>query len=262
MESEAKCEKKQAFVIVRHVKFGPTNKPGKKASVTAESSQTTKDSDEDAQTDNAQTTKSEWAGFGGDDDRAHSMFEIGSEENGHLESSKQETPYSVDRNVRHEVEPAPTRTNSSVPSGIPKPATDPRPAYPPRMPVGLSSVPNQGNQPRAGMNTSPKMRPGQQVQVPARGIPKPGSSDSSDQNTPAKSYGIFSMPKANTAHQGQNTPATTDRYRQNVPPDSARNPRTTGVSPQRESPAADSSPGQGGYGIFSAVKNENQAQKR
>lgn len=250
MESGPKCEKKQAFVIVRHIKFGPSNKSGKKASVTADSSQTTEDSDEDAQTTN------------GDDDRAHPIFEIGSEENGHLESSKQETPYSVDRNVRRVVEPAPTRTDSSVPSGIPKPAMDPRSAYPPRIPVGLSTVQNQGNQPRAGMNTSPKMRPGQQVQVPARGIPKQGSSDSSDPNTPAKSYGIFSMPKVNTAHQGQNTPATTDRYRQNVPPDSARNPRTTGASPQRDSPAADSSPGQGRWGIFSADKNENQAKNR
>ncbi|KAH6768647.1 hypothetical protein C2S51_013983 [Perilla frutescens var. frutescens] len=251
VESEPKYEKKQAFVVVRHVKFGPPNKgSGKKASV-ADSSQTREDSDEDAR-----TNKSEWAAFDGDDGNAHPIFDIDDEESGQLESSKQKIPSSVDRN------PVSPYTASSIPSEIPKPAMgggsakDPRLPYPPGIGMNGRGATNT-------MNSVPTVR-GQGNQ--------PDSSHSSNPNSPPKSYGIFSVPKVNPAHQKQNPPPpAANRYQQNVPPDSARNPRTTGPLPQRESPAADSrtsrgvgtdNPGQGRWGIFSADMNKNQAQKR
>ncbi|XP_057769219.1 translation initiation factor IF3-1, mitochondrial [Salvia miltiorrhiza] len=279
VESGPKYEKKQAFVVVRHVKFGPVNKKssGKKASASADSPQTTEASEEDAL-----TNKSDWNAFAGDDGGAHPMFEIDDEESDQLERSK--------------------HTDSSIPSRILKPVTEtprpaypptvpvavngrgatnttaketPRPAYPPRVPVAMNgrgaanttnrapASPNQENQARFGMNTSSRTRPGQQVEAPPRGIPKQDSSSSTDQQSPPKSYGIFSVPKANAA------PAA-NRYQQNVPPAAAssptRNPRTATAS----SPAADSSnrgvgadnSGQKRYGIFSAEERENQARQR
>ncbi|XP_047939048.1 translation initiation factor IF3-1, mitochondrial [Salvia hispanica] len=313
VESGPKYEKKQAFVVVRHIKYGPANKSsGKKASATTDSPKATEASAEDAQ-----TNKSNWDTFDGDDGDVHPIFEIDNVESGHLEPSK--------------------HTASSIPSGTPKPATEtPQPVYPPRVPVAVNgrgaantadrvaSSPNLDNQTRFDMNTPPRMRPGQQVEVPQpaypprvplglngrgttntpnrgppspneenqthfgmntsprtrigqqaespRGIQKQGSSSSTNQNLPPKSYGIFSVPKAE-AEAAAAAPAA-DRHQQNVPPAVAssptRNPREPSAAassqaknprtPVAPSPAADS--GQGRYGIFSAEEREKQAHKR
>lgn len=310
-EGEPKFEKKQAFIVVRHVKFGPSKKgSGKKASVAAVSSQH-EETGETLEVDSgsehvdseeySQTNKSEWAVFDGDDD-IHSVFDINNEENGQSRSSKHEQsavltgapPYSVDKIPRYVLEPAPTNTASPIPFGIPKPAMenryarDPRSAKPPRIPIDINGrgarntmnsvphIPNNGNQPQVGTNALPQMRPSRQVEVPAYEVSKQDSSCSSNPNSPAKSYGIFSAKQVNTAPNEQNATAETNRYKKNGPSDPARSPRTTGASPHRDSPTADSrmnrglgvdNPRQGKWGIFSTDntnvipnRNENQAE--
>ncbi|KAL1554457.1 translation initiation factor IF3-1, mitochondrial-like [Salvia divinorum] len=288
VESGPKYEKKQAFVVVRHIKFGPVNKSsGKKASATADSPETTEASAEDAQ-----INKSNWDAFDRDDGDAHPIFEMDNVESGQLERSKPATeiprpaypprvPVAVNgrgaTNTTDRVPASPNLDNqtrfgmNTLPRTRPGQQVEaPQPAYPPRVPLGMNDgrgatiipnrgppSPNQEIQTHFGMNKSPRTRLGQQAESPPCGIPKQGSSSSSTyQNSPPKSYGIFSVPKAAA-------PAA-NRYQQSVPPAVAssptrnsrepsaaassqtKNPRT----PVTPSPAADS--GQGRYGIFSA----------
>ncbi|KAG6413535.1 hypothetical protein SASPL_126249 [Salvia splendens] len=311
VESGPKYEKKQAFVVVRHIKYGPANKSsGKKASATADSPKATEASAEDAQ-----TNKSNWNAFDGDDGDAHLIFEMDNVESGQLERSKHtassipsgtqtETPRPVypprvpvavnghgATNTADRVASSPNLDNqtrfgmNTLPRMRPGQQVEvPQPAYPPRVPLGLNCrgttntpnrgppSPNQENQTHFGMNTLPRTRLGQQAESPPRGIPKQGSSSSTNQNLPPKSYGIFSVPKAEAAAAAP-APAA-NRHQQNVPPAVAssptRNPREPSAAassqaknprtPVAPSPAADS--GQGRYGIFSAEEREKQAHKR
>ncbi|KAI3446278.1 hypothetical protein Pfo_002943 [Paulownia fortunei] len=188
-ESGPKVEKKQAYIVVRHVKFGPSKKgTGKKASNAVVSSQTGSQSSknqpleenresveagsetehvdsEELSDEEVQTNKSEWAVFDGDDD-IHTVFDINDEENGQPKSSKHEqsavvtgpSPYSLDRNPRHVVESAPTNTVSSIPLGVPKHvmenryARDPRSAKPSRIPTDMD-----GHGARNTMNSVPQI---------------------------------------------------------------------------------------------------------
>ncbi|KAK4401376.1 Translation initiation factor IF3-1, mitochondrial [Sesamum angolense] len=196
-ESGPRVEKKQAYVVVRHIKFGPLKKgSGKKASKTAVTSKT-----------DVQTGKSKSAVFSGDDD-IHSVFDIDDEENGLLKSSKDDlsatlkvpSPYSVDRNPRHVVESAPTSARAMEN----RYARDPKSARPSRVPTDANGhggrntmnsapqFPNQGGQPQFSMNTSSQTRPPtRQVEVPAYDS-KQESPSSSTLNSPKKGYGIFS----------------------------------------------------------------------
>lgn len=215
LETTPKFEKTQAYIIARHVKFGPSKKgPGKKASQDAISSVTSEGtgktiedgSESEDSNEDVQNKKSEWAAFDGEDDE-HAIF---------------------DRNDK--------TGRSPVPSEIPKPpmvnryAKNPGSTTPPRVPTEMNGhdsrnmrnsaprFPVQGNQSRVGMNTSPQMRPTQ---------------DSTHTSNP-KSFGIFSAQKTDTTPREQNTPAVTNRYKINAPADSARNSRT-GPPPHRDS---------------------------
>ncbi|XP_042004243.1 translation initiation factor IF3-1, mitochondrial-like [Salvia splendens] len=286
VESGPKYEKKQAFVVVRHVKFGPANKSsGKKTSATADSPKTTEASAEDAQ-----TNKSNWDAFDGDDGDAHPIFEIENVASGQLDRSKHtassipsgpvyplRVPVAVTgrgtTNTADRVASSPNLDNQTCFGMNTPPRTRPgqqvevpQPAYPPRVPLGLNSrgatnTPNRGpspyqeNQKHFGMNTLPRSRLGQQAESPPCGIPKQGSSSSTNQNSPPKSYGIFSVPKAEA------TPAA-NRYQQNVPPAVASSPTIYSREPSAAAPSPAADSGQGRYGIFSAEEREKQAHKR
>lgn len=241
LETTPKFEKTQAYIVARHVKFGPSKKgPGKKASRVVLSSvasegtgETIEDGSENEDSyEDVQNKKSEWAVYDGEDDE-HTSF---------------------DRN--EETGP------SSVSSEIPKPAMvnryakNPRSATPPTEMNGHDSrntrysaprFPTQGNQSRVGMNTSPQMRP----EVSGYGVTKQDSSQSSN----PKSFGIFSAQKMNTTPSEQNKPAVTNRYKINAPTDSVRNSRM-GPPPHRDSRM------NRGLGFDNPNKNENQAEIR
>ncbi|KAL8543340.1 hypothetical protein ACS0TY_004036 [Phlomoides rotata] len=246
LETTPKFEKTQAYIVARHVKFGPSKKgPGKKASqdvlssVTSEGTgETIEDvSESEDSHEDVQKKKSERAVFDGDDD-----------EHNNFDSINEET--------------------YTIPSGIPKPAMEnryakgPRSATPPRVPTERNGhdarntwnsgprFPGQGNQSRVGMDVSPQMRPNQ-VEAPGYGITKQDSSQSSN----PKGFGIFSAQKTNTTPHEQNTPAVTNRYKVNAPTNSARNSRT-GSPPHRDSRM------NRGLGFDNPNKNENQAEIR
>ncbi|KAK4437613.1 Translation initiation factor IF3-1, mitochondrial [Sesamum alatum] len=288
-ESGRRVENKQAYVVVRHIKFGPPKKgSGKTASKTSVSSKTGSQSSnnqpseengdtveagleteqvdsEELSDEDVQTSKSELAVFDGDDD-IHSVFDINDEENGLLKSSKTgPSPYSVDRNPRHVVESAPTNTRATEN----RYARDPRSARPSRVPTdangrsgrntmnSVPQIPNQGRQPQFSMNTSSQTRPPtRQVEVPAYEASKQESPSSSTPNSPKKGYGIFSPQQVNATSREQNAPGETNRYKKNGPTDSARigsshhrNPQNTDSRMNRV-PGVDK-PGQGKWGIFS-----------
>ncbi|PIM97171.1 hypothetical protein CDL12_30361 [Handroanthus impetiginosus] len=263
-ESAPKVEKKQAYVVVRHIKFGPSKKgSGKKASKTTVSSETSNKNQpaedngdtieagsetehaesEESSDEDVRTNKSNWAVFDRDDD-IHTVFDINDETNGPTRSSKHEEPAIV-----NEPSSPPRQTMQN------RYARDPRLVKPSRIPTDTSGrfarntmntvpqVPIQGKHPQFSIDRSPQTRPNQQYQGPAHDISKQNS------NLPPKTYGISSAQQVNTTPHEQSAPAETNRYK--------RNP------PIKRGPNVDN-PGQGKWGIFSTdnsnKKNEGQTE--
>ncbi|CAA3030586.1 translation initiation factor IF3-1, mitochondrial-like [Olea europaea subsp. europaea] len=170
VESEPRVEKKQAYVVVRHAKFGPSKKgSGKKVSKTTES---TSDSDQKADLSShtvrpssgnlrlkentdalksgseaedditpeelsdaaVDSNKSEWAVFKGEDD-FNKVFDITDDANGFAKSSRHEKVTvlsSADASSGSVVDSARARTASSVSTEVPKTGTENRYARDPR----------------------------------------------------------------------------------------------------------------------------------
>ncbi|KAL0334562.1 UNVERIFIED_CONTAM: Translation initiation factor IF3-1, mitochondrial [Sesamum radiatum] len=280
-ESGPRVEKKQAYVVVRHIKFGPLKKgSGKKASTAVTSKtgslssnnqpleengdtievglETEQVDSEELSDEDVQTGKSKSAVFCGDDD-IHSVFDIDDEENGLRKSSKDDlsatlkgpSPYSVDRNPRHVVESAPTSARAMEN----RYARDPKSARPSRVPTDANGhggrntmnsapqFPNQGRQPQFSMNTSSQTRPPtRQVEVPAYDSNQESPS-SSTINSPKKGYGIFSSQQVNATHREQSAPLETNRYKKNGPTDSARIGSSHHRNPQNTDSRMNKGPG-------------------
>ncbi|CAI9768285.1 unnamed protein product [Fraxinus pennsylvanica] len=214
VESEPRVEKKQAYVVVRHAKFGPSKKgSGKKVSKTTEltsdtaqkacvSSQTVRPSSRNLQlkenTDavksgseteeditpeklsdaDVDSNKSEWAAFKGEDG-FNKVFDIADDANGFAKSLRHEKVTvlsSADASSGSAVDSARAHTASSMSTEVPKPGTENRYARDPR-------------------NRNPSMSPGPQSRE--LGVPK----------STAKSYGIFSAQQVDSTCSEQNTPA-------------------------------------------------------
>lgn len=277
-ESGPQVEKKQAYIVVRHVKFGPAKKGSGKKAVSSqtgsESSKTERADSEELLGEDVQNTKSEWADFDGDND-IDAAFDINDEDKVRPKYSEHEqspviagsSPYSAGRNT------------PSVPIGVPKQpienryARDSRAGKPPRAPTesngtgarnrisGPHQIPAQVRQPQFSMNSSPERRP--PAQVPHEVYKKDTSRD-----LPTKSFGIFTGQQVNNTPREQNQPAESNRYKKSGPSESGRSPRSTGFPPQR-GPGGVDNPGQGRWGAFNRDNpnvipnnNENQAEIR
>lgn len=240
MECEPKYEKKQAYVVVRHIKFGPLKSGGKKASVSASASA---DSDSHKTTedpiiaDSPTKISSDWTSVDNDDGGEDPIFEIEDGETGQqLESSmEKERAHSDPRPASNTMYSKPNFPNQTA-RGIPK-QDSPDPTPPKTYGIFSTSkvngttnstntpqtYPNQG---RFGDNTSPQASPG----APARAIPKLNSQPL----TPSQSFGIFSTLKAGTTNASP------------IPPN--QGPPDNNVSPQMrpEAPARGGIPKQDG----------------
>ncbi|KAL2490597.1 translation initiation factor 3 (IF-3) family protein [Abeliophyllum distichum] len=170
VESEPRVEKKQAYVVVRHAKFGPSKKgSGKKVSKTTDStsdtaqkadvsSQTVRPSSrnlqlkenadavksgseteddispEDLSDADVESNKSEWAVFKGEDD-FNEVFDLTDGANGFAKSSRHEKVTvlsSADASSRSVVDSAREHTASHMSTEVPKHGTENRYARDPR----------------------------------------------------------------------------------------------------------------------------------
>ncbi|GFP89062.1 RNA-binding protein 39 [Phtheirospermum japonicum] len=188
-ESAPKVETKQAFVVVRHVKFGAAKSGGKKASKS--NSQQSKengsetepvDAEEEHSDEDDGTKESEWSvqdGDGGDD--INTAFDINEENYGQQLKSQQ-------------------------PAAVTAPPMGNR----------YARNPTAGNPSRIPNQTRPNR-------------PYENSHGTNIPSSPSKNFrNIFGGNQANTAPSNQNAPAGNNRYKKNGPPsDSVRNPTAT-----------------------------------
>ncbi|CAA0807726.1 Splicing factor- CC1-like [Striga hermonthica] len=197
-ESDPKVEKKQAFVVVRHIKFGPLKKgPGKNKNPPSsqnEDSQPDKNGPETAPVgpDNILNRdagpKKSWAVFDRDDD-INTIFDINEE------SFVLEQPAVLN-----------VPLSSSSAAGINQTGNR------------YARDPTAGKPPKAN-NTGPQMSPNLPRESFRQDSFRPNIS--TPQN---KSYGIFSTPKVNITPNEQNPQADNNRYKKSIPPGSGRNP--------------------------------------
>ncbi|KAL7206984.1 hypothetical protein ACSBR2_019641 [Camellia fascicularis] len=283
IESGPRVEKKQAYAIVRHIKFGPSKKgSGKKASkvVDATSPEVQKDA-----TLNQSPVHSKDITESGSETEDESFFEevdmpiarnMTKPDN---DIDKKNPTWSVvdanddfdsafgirgdatiaksSRDVQMKVDSTET-VPSSLSEGLPgmenRYRREPRNTYPPTKPRdSMRSVPQLPNQHRLqqfGLNASPSRRETEfgNVKVPANDIPKQEQFRLRSPGSPVPSFGIFSAPKVNDTSEKNGVPAAVNRYQKGNFFDSTRQPRPRGVSANPNSPLSNSS-GSGRSGI-------------
>ncbi|KAL3843347.1 hypothetical protein ACJIZ3_000750 [Penstemon smallii] len=189
VESAPRVEKKQAFVIVRHIKFGPSKKGSAKKISEVISSATLSQSSE------TQELKGK-----GDTMLAETDHKIHSEELSDEDVQNISTAFDIE----DEVKKAPS-TPMAVQNRY---ARDTKEHSTRNNRVNSApQIPNQGKQPQFSMNSSPQMRPPpRRFEVPGNEIPRQDSS-------PTKGFGIFNA----QTPSGQNATVDTNRYKKNNP---------------------------------------------
>ncbi|EYU37972.1 hypothetical protein ABFS82_02G006500 [Erythranthe guttata] len=271
-ECEPLIEKKQACLVVRHIKFGPLkNGPGKKASSNAATTENQENGETTIETEHA---KSEELSDEVDDVIIPAVFNTNDEVNNGPHKNPEPvitgpSPYSSNRSPRTVVEPA-------APPVANRYARDPRSGKPPGIPTDTNNrvpnIPNHGNQPQFSVNAPPQRRPNLQVEVSKQD----SSSRSSIPNSPNKSYGVFTgqqqqrntPPPPPPPPREQNIPGENNRYKKSVPSDTARSQSQMSTDPRvhRGPPGVDNS-GQGKWGVFNrdnsnVIPNTNENHRR
>ncbi|XP_051147334.1 translation initiation factor IF3-1, mitochondrial isoform X2 [Andrographis paniculata] len=244
-ETGPQIEKKQAYIVVRHAKFGPPKKAGKKASKAAVSPNTSSQSSKnqpfqddcdaieggsDTGEDEVHATKSQSAVSDGGDS-SHSAFYFTDEENMVPKSptndqstvSSRSSPYVMDENPIHIAESAATRAPSSPSFGVNRYARDPAPVRAPPQQAKENRYARDGTPGRppsripvsAGGNGGqfPNRGRQQEYRLPQQRPPQQDAFGSSPANSPSKNYGIFSSGNSNPTGNEQNASPDMNRYR-------------------------------------------------
>lgn len=279
VESGPRVEKKQAYIIVRHVKFGPSKKgSGKKASKVSGTT-----TSPEVQNIATSTPSIKHSPIHREEilDPAESGLEtedeiLSEEEDTRIAPSLEMPDKDVDnKNPSWSVFGANDEFDSVFDFGddtkiasSSEVGTENRYRREPNKGTGardatrtMPPFPNQHRQPQFGLNPSPSGRgsnPGEtngslvgNLKIPANDVPKqerqharapaPGS--------PVSGYGIFSASEGNDASEKNNVPAEFNRYKKGSSFDSTRQPWPRGVSARQNSPTSNLDGGGGRPGV-------------
>ncbi|KAF5752003.1 Translation initiation factor 3 family protein putative isoform 1 [Tripterygium wilfordii] len=289
VESGPRVEASQAYIVVRHVKFGPSKKGGGKKSKAATnasagvqegSTSATSAVSPDEEDESIADNETAWSVVDSNDD-FESVFELSDDMNGasaypademHSAALTASSSTTFNKSDIGHRRPVPNSKANTHPSFPPQPSletvnryarSESKNQFPPAKPTDNRIPATRDPYPRRQMPQETNLRPSvSEGRQPGGSSPfpdlKPSSKDVRRQehsrpnasDTPRPSYGIFSTPNANAPrNQGQGRDARWNR--EGSSNDTATIPGTGGVVAKQNQRPVDDKAGQGRWGIFS-----------